>query len=461
LLACAVAPAAASAAPKHHRHANAGSSAAGVKSEVAALKAEVDSLEAWKSQQEANAQQTQAQVHRLQGQLADANQRADQANQRAMHAEQQVDAQIETIPGAVKTEVARAAPKPSWWNDTQISGRVYYDLTNISSASNVGNPGLSLGANGGHSPDGIHFDIKRMYIGIDHKFNDVFSANLTTDFLYDAGVGATQLYIKKAYIQAKASDLLIVRAGSADLPWAPFVEDVYGLRYIENTLIDRVKLGTSADWGVHALGSAPVGPVKVSYQVSVINGAGYKKPGFIGETNRSDGMDFEGRVSASVGGLVAAIGGYDGKLGSDFDDIVAFHDARRFDALAAYTNRFFKIGGEYMWANADVNAAQVSTLKADTSEGYSFFADVNVAPTFMLFGRYDWVEPRETTQPTLVNTYWNIGIQYEPTKIVDFALVYKHDEIDHGSFADQNFATTSINGHASYDEVGLWGQFRW
>lgn len=461
-LAVVVAPAAASAATKHHRHGSARPAAdSGVKSEVEALKAEVQSLEAWKSQQESNAQQTQAQVQQLQGQLASANERAEQANQRAAHAEEQVASQIETIPGQVQEAAAKAAPKPGWWNDTQISGRVYSNLTNISEKSDAGNSGLNLSGNGNHSPDGIHYDIKRMYIGIDHQFNDVYSANLTTDFLYDATAGATQLYIKKAYLQAKVNDALILRAGSADMPWIPFVEDVYGFRYVENTLIDRTKFGTSADWGVHALGALPVGPAKLSYALSVVNGAGYKKPGFVGGVNRSEGMDFEGRVSVAYKGFIGAVGGYDGMLGSDFNDVVTFHTAERFDALAAYSNKWFKVGGEYMWANADVNAAQTTTKIADKSEGYGFFGNVNVAPRWTLFGRYDWVKPRETTQPSLVNPYYNVGIQYEPAKIVDLALVYKHDVIDHGSFADQNFATNAINLHATYDEIGIFSQFRW
>jgi hypothetical protein len=106
LLACAVAPAVANAATKHHHHAARTRvvSDPAVKGEVEALKAEVDSLEAWKQSQEASTQQTQAQVQQLQGQLAD-------ANDRATRAEQQVAAQIQTIPGQVNQAVAAQAPK--------------------------------------------------------------------------------------------------------------------------------------------------------------------------------------------------------------------------------------------------------------------------------------------------------------------------------------------------------------
>jgi hypothetical protein len=460
LLALVLAPA--TQAATHHRHPHATvvvHTDPAVRAEIDELKTEVEQLKAQQDlQAQAQAQsqaQTQAQVQQLNSQLQAANARADQA-------EAQVQAQIQTIPGVVDKEVTAKTPKPGWWANTTISGRAYYDLTNIDQSSNAGNAGFNLANNGNHSPEGIHFDIKRLYIGVDHTFNDIFSANITTDFLYDSTAGATQLYLKEVYLQAKLNPMLTVRIGAADLPWVPMDEDVYGLRYVENTLIDRTKLGTSADWGVHALGSMPLGGgATFSYALSAIDGLGYKKPGFIGETNRPRGLDFEGRASVAWNGFTAAVGGYDGSLGADFSGVTTFHDAQRFDALLAYKNKWFNVGGEYVWANADVSAAQITTPVADKSMGYEFFGNIYLTPTVMLFGRYDWLKPQDTTHPTLLNTYYNLGVQWEPVKIVDFALVYKHDQIDHGAFADQNFATTASNVHASYDEVGVWGQFRW
>ncbi len=131
-------------------------------------------------------------------------------------------------------------------NDTKISGRLYYDLTNISDS----NKGVKT------DKSGFAFDIKRFYLGVDHKFNDQWSMNLTTDFQYSSAISATEVYLKKAYVQYKYSDAFVLRAGAADLPWVPFTESYYGLRYVENTLTDRLKYGTSTDWGVHASGKA-------------------------------------------------------------------------------------------------------------------------------------------------------------------------------------------------------------
>jgi type II secretory pathway pseudopilin PulG len=95
-----------------------------------------------------------------------------------------------------------------WWNNTSISGRMYYDVTNVSNKAN--------GVRTAGAGNGTNFDIKRFYVGIDHKFNDMFSANVTTDTTYDSGVGNGQVYLKKAFLQARIDPLLTVRVGAAD-----------------------------------------------------------------------------------------------------------------------------------------------------------------------------------------------------------------------------------------------------
>ncbi len=355
--------------------------------------------------------------------------------------------------------VSNWKPISGWWDNTSISGRMYWDISNVNNKNN----GVASSGNG------TSFDIKRFYLGVDHKFNDTFSANLTTDFNYDSGpAGATQVYIKKAYLQAKLDDAFIVRVGSADLPWVPFAEDVYGYRYVENTLIDRVKFGTSADWGVHVLGKFADG--LLGYQFSVINGNGYKKPGFIGLVNRTNSVDVEGRVNLNYEGFQLAVGGYDGKLGAAHG--VARQTASRFDALAAYTANGIRVGVEYFSANNYTYGGGTSSATTKTSGyGYSPFASYQFTPEWGIFGRYDYVKPySDLALPALKafhNDYYNVGIEYTPVKIVNFALVYKHDAGSNGFIGDQNgMIGGSIAGFApgsngAYSEIGLWGQVRW
>jgi hypothetical protein len=183
----------------------------------------------------------------------------------------------------------------------------------------------------------------------------------------------------------------------------------------------------------------------------------------------TNSVDVEGRVSAQYKGFYAAVGGYTGKRGNDVQGTVTHHNAKRGDALIGYKNSLFNIGGEYLYAK---NWNSVTATTQDKAEGYSVFGNVNFAKKFSLFGRYDWVKPNKigTAQNLNSNTkdhYYNVGIQYEPTKIVDLALVYKRDSVDNGLVSTQNGtigganpAGTLLGGHGTYDEVGLFGQFR-
>jgi len=346
-----------------------------------------------------------------------------------------------------------------WWANTSISGRMYFDLSNVTDKSN----GVA------NAQDGTHFDIKRFYVSIDHTFDDVWSADVTTDFLYDTGEctnstcttkgsAADQLYLKKAYLQGKFDPAFTVRLGSFDMPWIPFAEDVYGYRYVENTLVDRIKFGNSADWGANVLGSFG-DDVKFEYSLAVVNGAGYKKPAFGLGTNRSRSMDFEGRVDVKFDGFVVGVGGYTGKEGKELTPDTTKHTATRFDAIAGYTANGFHVGVEYF---SDNDWDAVTNVLGDKGDGWSGFAAYQFDPEWAVFGRYDDVKPFKSAgyQPLFTNKYYNIGIEWTPVKIVNLSLVYKHDDGSKGSITDSNGPIGgSISGH--YDEVGLFGQFRW
>jgi type II secretory pathway pseudopilin PulG len=408
--------------------------AAATAAEVSELRSEVQAL---KEQLATQAQAQQQAQQQTQAQVQQAQATAQTAQDQARMLQAKADDEIKTIPGQITSAVNAAKPKPGWEGSTSVSGRMYYDLTNIEQKKD----GSKV------APSGTGFDIKRFYVGIDHKFNDTYSANITTDEAFVAADGLTQIYIKKAYLQAKISDALIVRLGSADLPWIPFAEDVYGYRFVENTIADRDKFGTSADWGAHALGKIGI----FNYAVAVINGGGYKNP------TRTKGMDIEGRVSTSMDGFTLGVGGYSGKLGKAAQGVTTFHTANRFDAIASYANTKFRVGVEYFAAE---NWNNVLTVAGDKSDGTSVFGNFNFTPQISAFGRYDWVKPSKTINSGLKDGYFNIGVNYEPVKIVDLALVYKRDQVDNGLLSTSNGTIGGVH-RGAYDEVGLFGQLRW
>ena len=312
---------------------------------------------------------------------------------------------------------------------TTVGGKAYIDFTNIDKKVNGTKDVAS----------GLGFDLQRFYLSVGHTFDDMWSANLTTDVTYDSGVKATQVYVKKAYLQAKFSDAAVLRAGSADMPWIPYAEHAWGYRYVEKALIDRTGFGTSADWGAHLGGKLMDG--MVNYAVSAVNGNGYKNP------TRSKGLDFEGRIGVMpVKGLNLAVGFYNGKRGQDVQGSSGVNTANRTDVLAAYSHDMFNVGAEYFSAE---NWA--TTAAKDKADGYSVFGSVKPAEKIAVFARYDEVKPNKTTNSSLKDTYYNVGVAYTARKNVDLALAYKGEEMK-----------TSGSGPKllEYSEVGVWTQVK-
>jgi len=326
-------------------------------------------------------------------------------------------------------------------DELKIHGKTYVDTTYKKNKDD--------GTGQESSDTGWGTDVKRFYVTIDYKYDDVWSANFTSD-IGDKGTKRYDLFVKKAYVQAKLSDAVAFRFGSADTPWIPFVEGQYGYRYVENTLIDRLKFGNSADWGIHFLGKSGV----VSYAAGVINGRGYSDP------SRSKQADFTARIAVEpVKGLTFGVGAYSGKLGQDLETSPAEHTATRIDAVVAYKRDRYRFGGEYFTAD---NWNNVTTAAKDSADGYSLWFTVPVAETTEIFGRYDSANTSKDLNPNLEDTYYNVGVQIHPIKPLLVSFVYKHEEVDSGTGGKVNGVGSSLPGEkGKSDEIGVWTQFSW
>jgi hypothetical protein len=378
----------------------------------------------------------ETQLQQLQQAIADLKTaQASQAAQTAAAA-QTAEAAQAAVKSAPKAEIA------GWAANTKIGGKAFLNVSSIDHESD----GID------QTDNGVQTDVKRFYVSVDHKFDNVFSANVTTDFRYNTNGTSKDVlvYVKKAFVQAKLSDAAIFRVGAADLPWVPFVEDLYGYRYVENVLIDRTKYGTSTDWGVHFSGSVMNG--KLSYAASAINGAGYKTL-----SRSSNTIDLEGRVSFKpVDFLVFGVGGYTGKLGKSSDVTDTEHRATRVNAVAAYVGKRGRLGVEYFRAK---NWNNVMTPFSDVTDGWSAFGTFNVNKKVALFGRYDWVDPNKRTNDSLRENYFNLGASYAVANGVDVALVYKRDRAENGFISTSNGTIGGIDD-GTYDEFGVFTQIK-
>lgn len=354
-------------------------------------------------------------------------------------------------------------------------------------------------------PTGTGFDIKRFYLIVDHKFDNVWAANLTTDAQYladktttavtsvgpppktgtvttSAGTaGVTEVFIKKLYLQATLNDAFVVHAGSYTSPWAPFVEGLYGYRYIEKTQTDRLGYANTADWGLNASGK--LGGGVFTYSASIVNGAGFKNP------SRSKYVDYEGRVGLTpVSWLTFGAGFYSGHLGQINTSNQNFpkNSASRWDAAVGVHAGGFRIGGEYfeaknyksanpttgVYSTSAITSNSSTAPVSDKADGYSFWSSFDFNEMWSIFGRYDQAKPSKDVVSALKDTYFNAGINLKPRKGVDLALVYKDEKVENGqlsvSGADANGSytiggtgstTNGLTTDGKFSEVGLYAQF--
>jgi hypothetical protein len=410
--------------------------------EIKALEAKVDALTQRLDRAEAAQQAAAQQAQSAQAAAAAAQDQGATALTQTQAAEAlvaKVENQVPPLEKAVKT---------GWFANTTIGGKAFFNVSNIHQTSTD-----LLGNRTDNAQNGTQTELKRFYLIVDHKFDNIFSANLTTDFRYSAnGVSKdTSVFVKNAYVQAKLDPAFFVRVGEAPLAWAPFVESLYGYRFVENTLIDRTRFGTTTDWGVHVGGTLANGVV--SYAASAINGAGFKTL-----SRSSDTIDLEGRVSVNpVKNITLGVGGYTGKLGKSAANLPSSatpHNAQRLDAVAAYTDKRIHAGFEYFAAK---NWNTVTTAAKDKSDGWSAFGSFAFTPQIALFGRYDSLKPSKDINPAVKEHYFNVGTDYKPIPPLDFAVVYKRDRASSGLISTTN-GTIGGADHGTYDELGLFGQ---
>ena len=151
-----------------------------------------------------------------------------------------------------------------------------------------------------------------------------------------------------------------------------------------------------------------------------------------------------------------AVGGYSGKLGMDSATASGRSRATRVNALVGYGGQRLRGGVEYFSAKNWNNPA---TAPGDRTSGWSLFGSYALTPQLALFGRYDWADPDQNSNPDLDDRYFNVGLDFQPIRNVNLALVYKRERVEHGLVRTSN---STIGGaeSGSFDEVGLWAQFR-
>ena len=401
-------------------------------------------------------------------------------------------------------------------DNTTVGGQAFFDFTNISD-----HQGQANGTDPAVAPSGTGFDVKRFYLIVDHQFDDIWSADLTTDAQYasnstvvtgatvtctggakptgttcptgssvasvtptttavNTGGSVTEVMVKYFYLAAKVNDAFTVHAGAYAMPWAQYIDGTTGLRWVEKSVGDRLSLLNTSDWGVNASGS--LANNLLAYSASVVDGGGYKNP------TRTKYPDFEGRVTSKpFSWLDVGVGYYNGHLGqvTVANENFPENNATRWDGLVSVNYAGARLTAEYIdaknyktvnsiaagvFGTQDVVAGSATAaLNSDATKGYSLTASYSFTPTWEVFARYDNVNLSENVLPSLKDKFYDVGIDYKALKSLDLALVYKNEQVYDGaatigsSDANSSYVIGGANSatDGTFREIGLYAQFKY
>lgn len=319
-------------------------------------------------------------------------------------------------PGAPAAAPAKAAPR------TQVSTQVFIN------ASDIQRTDVST------ADEGPAVELKRFYINVDHAFNESWSGHLTTDVQWARNSDPTDLFLRHVYLQRRLGKSHHLQLGNAPTPWILHVAKLNGFRYVDPGVLPRMKLGAPADWGVQMGGD--VGPF--NYAVAAVTGAGFQKP------RTGERADIEARLSWMPNKqLEVAVGGYHGTRAMDINDRPHLHTAERWNAMASYVDKDFRLGAEFFYAD---NWTRVTQVSPDAARGWSGWGSYQLTPAFSAFARHDRTDMSLRLNPTREERFSQLGLEWKQSRHLRLSLAGKRTGV----------ASSTVNAVAN--EVGVWGQ---
>ncbi len=186
-----------------------------------------------------------------------------------------------------------------------------------------------------------NFEVARAYVNVLGTFEKGIKTRVTSDVFRNAD-GSLGMRLKYAFATWKPSGSpLTAKLGMIQTPWLDWEETLWEYRMQSPMMLDRNGYLTSADLGIGADGAFGAQQL-LNFQVAVVNGEGYSKPGGDGR------KDVQGRGSlrllgsndtTAVGGLrVTGYAHLGGRTGGGARD--------RFIGMLSYKSKLFTLAGE-------------------------------------------------------------------------------------------------------------------
>jgi hypothetical protein len=253
------------------------------------------------------------------------------------------------------------------------------------------------------------FEVSRAYLGYGHKIDDNFSAKVTFDVGNNDAGSAYTAFLKVAALTWKANDQLTVNFGQVSTKNFKFMEKVWGHRYVYKMMLDKQKWASSADVGFTAdykLNN------KMSFDLSILNGEGYKKE------QSADGL--------FRGGLGLTFKATDNISLRAYRDVVPRNtygaedeDQHTTTAAMSYKRDGFVLGAEY---SIQENANNVLD---QNRTGMSLYGIYNLTDDLSFFGRYDEMASEDDWNISKDGSLMIVGLERVMAKGVKAALNYQ------------------------------------
>ncbi len=267
------------------------------------------------------------------------------------------------------------------------------------------------GINEGANP--AAFQVSRVYLGYKYDLGDHFCTKIQLDIGGPNDVGMHLLkkrfaYFKNAYLQYKKGK---IKVQFGIIPTAQFKlqEDVWGHRYIQKSVLDAQRMGSSADLGAYVYYKATD---FISFDLGILNGEGYGK------------LQNDSSIKVALGTTITPLKGLQFRF---YGDIIqkGVPQINWVNFVSYNWNNKFIVGFEYdLQYNYQNNEGEDLIV-------WSTYLSYNFMDKWQIFGRYDHSESSiidDNGDPwrfPLDGEAMVSGIQYRINKHIKLAIDYQ------------------------------------
>lgn len=219
------------------------------------------------------------------------------------------------------------------------------------------------------------FEIRRIYLTYDLKWNDEFSGRVRLE-ANDAGYGSgskMEPFVKHAYVRYRKNGKALYM-GLSGTPTFGVSESVWGYRPIRKTIMDLNKVASSADIGLAFQGQLD-SEGKVNAHIMLANGNG--------QASESDNNK---KVYAQ---LHIKPGAFQATAYADWEKRAGSQDRMTFAGFVGVTRDRFQAGVEAFMQKRNNPAGDVQV------RGVSAFGSGAMGESAKLFGRVDFFDPND------------------------------------------------------------------